>query len=116
MGEVIHSDNRTRAAIEIGLILAFGAGFHLSEALLDAKWIFIAGAGLFWIGFVALRLIQDRGWWTRWGLGKANLREAALASAPVIGIGLIGILVYGWAQGRLPPPLHFIWILLLYPV
>jgi hypothetical protein len=77
---------------------------------------FIAGACLFWAGFVAVRAFRDPGVFRRWGFRSDNLLRAS--TVPVLLFTAVALVLgaYGFWQGRLGLPLYTALLFLLYPL
>jgi hypothetical protein len=104
-----------RAWWELGLVVLTGTAHLVFENLLHAKGPFIAGAGLFWIGYVAWRL-RTPGQAAEWGLRGDTLRPSILANAALFAVGAPAMIVFGASQGRAIPSPGFFYLLGVYPV
>jgi hypothetical protein len=77
---------------------------------------FMAGACLFWAGFVIVRARQCPGVIRTWGFRADNLARASVLPAALFVAIAIGFAVYAHFQGHLRFPLHQLGLFLLYPV
>jgi len=109
------------------LLLLTGVGHVLTELLSDGlrgasetldrpQHAFNLAVALAWGAYLLWRLIATKGAARAWGLTRCGfglaLRDASLLAA----VGLVPLLAYGWAQGRLPPPATLWLVMGLYPV
>jgi hypothetical protein len=77
---------------------------------------FMAGACLFWAGFVVVRARQRPGVIRAWGFRADNLARASVLPAVLFVVIAAGFAVYAHFQGHLRFPLHQLGLFLLYPV
>src|SRR5688500_4457610 len=101
----------------IGLIgVATTAVLHLVLQSDRPNPFFIAGACLFWAGFVLVRARQDRGVFRRWGFRDDNLAEASRLPAALFAVVAITFALYAAWRGSMRLPAHLPLLLLLYPL
>jgi hypothetical protein len=77
---------------------------------------FIAGACLFWAGFVVVRARQQPGAFRAWGFRADNLAAASVLPALVFVLTAAAFAAYARSQGHFRFPLHQLPLFLLYPV
>jgi hypothetical protein len=94
---------------------ALTAGLHLVLQADGPNPSFIAGACLFWAGFVVARTRRDRTALRRWGFRLDNLRAASLVPAALFAVAAAGFAAYAATRGTLRFPPHAVWLLLVYP-
>jgi hypothetical protein len=101
----------------IGLLgVAITAVLHLVLQSDGPNPAFIAGASLFWAGFVLVRALQDRGVFRRWGFRRDNLPEASRFPAALFAVVAIAFALYAAWRGSVRLPAHLPILLLLYPL
>lgn len=98
----------TGAAITIGL--------HLLLQARAPNFYFITGACVFWIGYLFLRVWQDKKVLQEWGFRTTNFWPTAVIAAGIFLIAVTGFGVFAYFQGTLKFPLHAFLLLLLYPI
>ncbi len=77
---------------------------------------FIAGACLFWSGFVAVRAWRDKNVLRDWGFRAENLWPTAAACAALFCVGATAMGLWGARQGTLSFPIHALALFLIYPI
>ena len=77
---------------------------------------FIAGACLFWSGFVALRARRDRNVFRDWGFRAENLWPTAAACAALFCVGATAMGLLAAHQGTVSFPFHALALFLIYPI
>jgi hypothetical protein len=77
---------------------------------------FIAGACLFWIGFVAVRVRQDPGVFRDWGFRTENLWRSSAACLALFCIGAAAMALFAASQGSFTFPIHTLALFLVYPI
>jgi hypothetical protein len=77
---------------------------------------FMAGACLFWVGFVIVRARQQPGIIRTWGFRADNLARASVLPALLFLVVAAAFAVYAHVQGHFRFPLHQLGLFLLYPV
>jgi len=89
---------------------------HLISKSFGAKGLFIALAGVSWIGFIIWRVRQDSSLWVKWGFQTKNLSAAFFWPTVIFVVGVSLMAWYGLANDRLLWQGHIVFLLLLYPL
>jgi len=97
-----------------GVALTAVLSFVMRE--LGGTAFFIAGAIVFWVGYVILRTRQDNEALHRWGFRNDNLRAAFVATSVVFIACSAGLAQFALVHGTLNWPLHLFAQLLFYPL
>jgi len=112
-GQAAPPDTLALAAAAVTAALSFTS---LADSTASFKF-FIAGACLFWGGFVVVRARQDRDAFRKWGFRGDNLLRASLIPALLLVLGAAALAVAGWRlHGRVRFPAHALLMFLVYPV
>ena len=106
----------TRSRWEILAVLLTGLGNFLLACWLDLRLAFIAGACLFWIGFVAVRASVSPSVLADWGFTTRDFGRSLALLAPALLLASLCFVAYGMFTGGLLLNRHIVWIFLLYPV
>ena len=89
---------------------------HLVFKGLGAKGLFIALAGISWIGYVVWQVRRDPTKWKRWGFRTDNLRQAFMWPSVLCVASGLSMAWYGVMTGRVLWSDHMPFMLLLYPL
>jgi hypothetical protein len=99
-----------------GTAVTVGVHFILIAAAQGPRTGFIAGACLFWLGFILVRVRQNKQVLREWGFRRDNLGWTAMFAALVFAIAAAGLAGFGVLHGTLGFPLHALPLFLVYPV
>ncbi|HYT93583.1 MAG TPA: CPBP family glutamic-type intramembrane protease [Gemmataceae bacterium] len=100
----------------IGTALTIALHLVLAATTQGPSVAFIAGACLFWSGFVVIRVRQDRGVLRTWGFRGDNLLAATGTAAIVFVVAVAGLAIYAHLHGTLRFPLPTLLLFLVYPL
>ena len=89
---------------------------HLISKSFGAKGLFIALAGVSWVGYIVWRVRQDSSLWVKWGFQTKNLSAAFFWPTVIFVVGVSLMAWYGLANDRLLWQGHIVFLLLLYPL
>lgn len=89
---------------------------HLVFKGLGAKGLFIALAGISWIGYVVWQVRRDPTKWKSWGFRTDNLRQAFMWPSVLFAASGLSMAWYGVMTGRVLWSDHMLFLLLLYPL
>jgi hypothetical protein len=78
--------------------------------------VFIGGASVFWIGFVAVRARQDGTIFRQWGFRSQNLLPTAAASVAIFCLSAAVMALFACEKGNLHFPLHTLILFAIYPI
>jgi hypothetical protein len=99
-----------------GTIATIGVHLALAATSRGPYIVFIAGASLFWAGWVIARAYRDTLVFRGWGFRAANLLPCTLYSMVLFTVAAAVLAVYAGLQGTLRFPLHTVFLLGLYPI
>ncbi len=89
---------------------------HLVFKSFGAKGLFIALAGVSWVGYIIWRVRQDSSLWVKWGFQTKNLSAAFFWPTVIFVVGVTLMAWYGLANDRVLWQDHILFLLLLYPL
>jgi len=89
---------------------------HLIFKSFGAKGLFIALAGVSWVGYIVWRVRQDSSLWVKWGFQTKNLSAAFFWPTVIFVVGVSLMAWYGLANDRVLWQDHILFLLLLYPL
>ena len=89
---------------------------HLVFKSFGAKGLFIALAGVSWVGYIIWRVRQDSRLWVKWGFQTKNLSAAFFWPTVIFVVGVTLMAWYGLANDRVLWQDHILFLLLLYPL
>jgi hypothetical protein len=105
----------THTRLEIAAVLLTGVAHFLIANWLDLQLVFIVGACLFWIAFVALRASRDTTVLATWGLTTRNFGRSIRILAPAAILTTACFIAYGLWTGACLLHWHIVLIGLMYP-
>jgi len=101
----------------VGLIAAILTGvIHLILGGDKPNGMFIVAVSVFWIGFIIVRVRQDRCVFRKWGFRSDNLRQALPIPAAFLAFSVVAMVVFAYFNDSLVFPATTIVLLLLYPL
>ncbi|MFQ5843422.1 MAG: type II CAAX prenyl endopeptidase Rce1 family protein [Planctomycetota bacterium] len=101
---------------EVSAVVATGLAHLVVSNALDRLGVFVAGALLFWGGYVIVRVRRDRGVLADWGFRRENLRPAFRAASAVALVAVLLMAGIAALRGSLALHVHLLPLFLLYPV
>ena len=101
--------------LEILAVMMTGI-LHLVFKSFGAKGLFIALAGVSWVGYIIWRVRQDSSLWVKWGFQTKNLSAAFFWPTVIFVVGVSLMAWYGLANDRVLWQDHILFLLLLYPL
>lgn len=111
------SETRDKTRLfEIVSVICTGLLKFFFVDILNAKFIFIVSAVLFWTGYLGYRFRKDNNILAYWGFSGKNLKSAFVLTG-IFALICSGImLLYALVNGTRLFNIHLIYILLLYPI
>jgi hypothetical protein len=100
-------------------LVSIGLTVFLKFILMDwlgMRAFYIAGACLFWFGYVVYRYSLDHSTLRLWGLKKENFRKSLRVLLPFLTVSAVITIIYGKLNHILIINLHILPVLLLYPI
>jgi hypothetical protein len=101
--------------LEVLAVMMTGV-LHLVFKSFGAKGLFIALAGVIWVGYIIWRVRQDSSLWGKWGFQTKNLSAAFFWPTVIFVVGVSMMAWYGLTNDRVLWQDHILFLLLLYPL